>query len=90
MTSSLQQPSFGICFDVDGVLARGTIPLDAARKAFDKLVDEDRNLKVPVTFVTNALNRNCDKAKQIEDWLGTPVSHQMNSIFHPTTVKPLQ
>lgn len=67
------QPRFGICFDVDGVLARGTIPFPAAVKAFQKLVDENRDLRVPVTFVTNALNRNIDKANQIAGWVGTQV-----------------
>lgn len=67
------QPKFGICFDVDGVLARGTIPFEASKKAFQKLSDEKGDMKVPVTFVTNALNRNIDKANQIADWLGKPV-----------------
>jgi HAD superfamily hydrolase (TIGR01456 family) len=71
-----KQPSFGICFDVDGVLARGTIPLDAAKKAFKKLVDDNKDLKIPTVFVTNALNRNCDKAKQLEGWLETPIVPQ--------------
>jgi HAD superfamily hydrolase (TIGR01456 family) len=71
-----KQPSFGICFDVDGVLARGTIPLDAAKKAFRKLVDDNKDLKIPTVFVTNALNRNCDKAKQLEGWLETPIVPQ--------------
>jgi ribonucleotide monophosphatase NagD (HAD superfamily) len=68
------QPRFGICFDIDGVLARGTVPLDAAIKAFRKLVDDKNRFQVPVVFVTNALNRNIDKANQIANWLGIPVS----------------
>lgn len=68
------QPRFGICFDIDGVLARGTVPLEAAIKAFKKLIDDKNHLQVPVVFVTNALNRNIDKANQIANWLGIPVS----------------
>ena len=67
------QPRFGVCFDVDGVLARGTIPFKQAVEGLRKLTDEKGELKVPVTFVTNALNRNIDKANQISGWLGIPV-----------------
>lgn len=68
------KPRFGICFDVDGVLARGTIPFPAAIRAFKKLVDDKNEMRVPVTYVTNALNRNIDKANQIGGWMGTQVS----------------
>lgn len=68
-----KQAKFGICFDVDGVLARGTLPIHCSKKAFSKLVDEKGELRVPVTFVTNALNRNQDKANQIQEWLGVPI-----------------
>jgi len=67
------KPKFGICFDIDGVLARGTEVLDAALKAFKKLVDRDNHIQVPVVFVTNALNRNIDKATQLSSWLGVKV-----------------
>ena len=58
---------------MDGVLARGTIPFESSRKAFQKLVDDKGDLRVPVTFVTNALNRNSDKANQIAGWLDVQV-----------------
>jgi len=67
------KPKFGICFDIDGVLARGTEVLDAALKAFKKLVNSENQVQVPVVFVTNALNRNIDKAMQISNWLGINV-----------------
>jgi len=68
-----KQPRFGICFDVDGVLARGTLPLPQAIKAFRKLVDDKGDLNVPVAFVTNALNRNEDKASQISGWMDVQI-----------------
>ena len=68
------QPKFGILFDVDGVLARGTLPLEPAVEGFKSLVDGKGDFKVPVTFVTNALNRNIDKANQIGGWLNLHVS----------------
>ena len=69
-----KQPSFGICFDCDGVLARGTLPINAAKKAFKKLVDDNGKFLVPVNFVTNSLNKNSDKAKVISEWFGVEVS----------------
>jgi HAD superfamily hydrolase (TIGR01456 family) len=68
------QPRFGICFDIDGCLARGTVPIPAAVKAFQKLVNDKGQLQVPVVFVTNALNRNSDKAEQISNWLNIHIS----------------
>ena len=59
------------------MLARGTIPFKQAIEGLRKLTDEKGELKVPATFVTNALNRNIDKANQISAWLGIPVC-----IFH--------
>jgi len=47
--------------------------LDAALKAFKKLVNSDKQVQVPVVFVTNALNRNIDKATQLSNWLGVKV-----------------
>ncbi|KAK2185800.1 hypothetical protein NP493_222g02042 [Ridgeia piscesae] len=69
-----QQPSFGICFDVDGVLARGTIAVPQAASSFQLLKDSDGNIRVPVTFLTNALNKDTDKAAQISKWLGVTIS----------------
>lgn len=73
-TAHKEQPNFGICFDVDGVLARGTIPLPQAVACFKKLTSPKGELAVPITFVTNALNRNVDKAGQIQEWMGVPIS----------------
>ncbi len=71
------QPSFGLLFDIDGVLVRGRMPIPAAKKAFEKLVDSQGQFVVPVVFVTNA--GNClrqTKADQLSHILGVPVSCQ--------------
>jgi len=68
------QPRFGIAFDVDGVLARGTLPVPAALEAIKLLQDDKGDVKVPIAFVTNALNKDADKAAQISNWLGINVS----------------
>ncbi|KAK3103432.1 hypothetical protein FSP39_019163 [Pinctada imbricata] len=77
------QPSFGILFDVDGVLARGSNPLDPAVQAVQLLKDSSGNLRVPVAFVTNACNRSQDKAKQISQWFNIPVHPDM--VIHAPT-----
>lgn len=82
----VKQPSFGICFDVDGVLARGTLPIPEATKTFPKLVNEEGNFLLPVCFVTNSLNRTADRANQLSEFLGVKVScDQM--IQAPTPLK---
>jgi len=69
-----QSPSFGICFDIDGVIARGSVPISSAVRAFGRLVDDDGQFRVPVAFVTNSLNRNVDRARQLSAMLGVEVS----------------
>lgn len=73
------QPRFGLLFDIDGVLVRGRMPIPAAKKSFEKLVDSQGQFLVPVVFVTNA--GNClrqTKADQLSHILGVPVSYQRN------------
>ena len=77
------QPRFGIAFDVDGVLARGTIPIPTAKDAMRQLSDDKGEMQVPVAYVTNALNRNQDKANQIAGWFGTQVSPKCSTIVYP-------
>jgi ribonucleotide monophosphatase NagD (HAD superfamily) len=68
------QPKFGLCFDVDGVLARGTLALEPAVRMVEHLKNEKGEVQVPIVFVTNSLNKNADKANQIANWFGFPVS----------------
>uniref|UniRef100_A0A3B4XEV4 Zgc:77375 n=1 Tax=Seriola lalandi dorsalis TaxID=1841481 RepID=A0A3B4XEV4_SERLL len=75
-----QQPSFGLLFDIDGVLVRGRMPIPAAKKAFEKLVDSQGQFVVPLVFVTNA--GNClrqTKADQLSHILGVPVNQVIMS-----------
>lgn len=65
--------AFGLLFDVDGVLARGTNPIPEAKKAIEMIKDSEGNLTKPVAFVTNACNRSADKAKQISKWFDIKV-----------------
>jgi len=55
------------------VIARGSEPIPAAIKAFHRLVDDRGHTRLPVAFVTNSLNRNADRAKQLSTMLGVQV-----------------
>ncbi|TFK15548.1 leucine-rich repeat-containing protein 2 [Platysternon megacephalum] len=76
-------PTFGFLFDIDGVLVRGKTPIPAAKKAFQKLVNSQGQLLVPVVFVTNA--GNClrqKKADQLSHILGVPISQDQVVMSH--------
>ncbi|XP_045164751.1 haloacid dehalogenase-like hydrolase domain-containing 5 [Mercenaria mercenaria] len=77
------EADFGVLFDVDGVLARGSTPLSAAQQAIRLLEDDEGRLKVPVAFVTNACNRSNDKATQIQKWLNIQVTP--DQVIHAPT-----
>ncbi|CAG6021649.1 unnamed protein product [Menidia menidia] len=77
------QPRFGLLFDIDGVLVRGRMPIPAAKKAFEKLVDSQGQFVVPVVFVTNA--GNClrqTKADQLSHILGVPITQDQVIMSH--------
>ncbi|KAJ0764276.1 putative HAD-superfamily hydrolase, subfamily IIA, HAD superfamily [Helianthus annuus] len=52
--SAPQRPSFGIAFDIDGVILRGRSPIGDSPKALKRLYDDDSgSLKIPYLFLTN-------------------------------------
>lgn len=65
----------GILFDVDGVLLRGGSVIPAARRAFQKLVDQEKkSFRLPVVFVTNAGScHRQHKARQLSQLLEVQV-----------------
>ncbi|XP_007896837.1 haloacid dehalogenase-like hydrolase domain-containing 5 [Callorhinchus milii] len=77
------QATFGLLFDIDGVLVRGRTPIPAAKEAFRKLVDNNGEFQVPVVFVTNA--GNClrqAKAQQLSEILDVEVSQDQVMLSH--------
>ncbi|XP_065129087.1 haloacid dehalogenase-like hydrolase domain-containing 5 [Paramisgurnus dabryanus] len=77
------QPTFGLLFDIDGVLVRGKTPIPAAKRAFQKLVDSKGQFLVPVVFVTNA--GNClrqKKADQLSHILGVHILQDQVMMSH--------
>uniref|UniRef100_A0A8C3QGR9 Haloacid dehalogenase-like hydrolase domain-containing 5 n=1 Tax=Cyanoderma ruficeps TaxID=181631 RepID=A0A8C3QGR9_9PASS len=80
-------PAFGFLFDVDGVLVRGSQPVPAARRAFQRLADSGGRLRVPVVFLTNAGNcLRSAKARELSQALGLQVSPEQVILSH----SPLQ
>lgn len=72
--------SFGLLFDIDGVLVRGRTPIPAAKQCFRNLVDSSGKYKVPVVFVTNA--GNCmrqAKAEHLSHMLDVEVNCQCHT-----------
>ncbi|XP_010900633.1 haloacid dehalogenase-like hydrolase domain-containing 5 [Esox lucius] len=83
VSDSKPQPRFGLLFDIDGVLVRGKMPIPAAKKTFQKLVNSQGQFVVPVVFVTNA--GNCmrqTKADQLSHILGVPIAMDQVIMSH--------
>ncbi|KAM3871858.1 haloacid dehalogenase-like hydrolase domain-containing 5 [Diretmus argenteus] len=83
VSNSKPQPGFGLLFDIDGVLVRGKMPIPAAKKAFEKLVNSQGQFVVPVVFVTNA--GNClrqTKADQLSHILGVSITQDQVIMSH--------
>lgn len=75
--------SFGLLFDIDGVLVRGRTPIPAAKQCFRNLVDRNGKYRVPVVFVTNA--GNCmrqTKAEHLSHLLDVEVSPDQVMLSH--------
>lgn len=74
-------------FDVDGVLLRGGSVIPAARKAFQKLLDQEKSFRLPVVFVTNAGScHQQQKARQLSQLLEVQIAPEQIVLSH----SPLQ
>ncbi|VDK45023.1 unnamed protein product [Taenia asiatica] len=60
-----KEPNFGLLFDIDGVLLRGTTPIPEALLAMDLLKGRNGKLRVPIAFVTNACGNAQAKVDQL-------------------------
>ncbi|KAL6086905.1 hypothetical protein STEG23_012828, partial [Scotinomys teguina] len=76
-------PTFGLLFDIDGVLVRGHRVIPAALEAFSKLANSQGQLRVPVVFVTNAGNiLQHSKAQELSSLLGCKVDPDQVILSH--------
>ncbi|XP_069991889.1 haloacid dehalogenase-like hydrolase domain-containing 5 [Penaeus vannamei] len=76
-------PNFGLLFDIDGVIVRGSRILPSAPEAFSHLVDDSGQFRVPTVFVTNAGNAlRSEKAEQLSKWLGVTIHEDQVVMAH--------
>lgn len=84
---SSTKPSFGLIFDIDGVIVRGKTVLPPVPKAFERLRGPDGKFRVPTVFVTNSGNAlRSQKAKDLSKWIGYKVDEEQVVMAH----SPLQ
>ncbi|KAF2074585.1 hypothetical protein CYY_004092 [Polysphondylium violaceum] len=85
-----EQQSFGIVFDIDGVLIRDGVPIPNATKALGLLVDQDtQQPKYPYIFVTNGGGfSEADKAKKVSKVLNHHIEEDHCMVAH-TPMKTL-
>ncbi|XP_076603440.1 haloacid dehalogenase-like hydrolase domain-containing 5, partial [Chaetodon auriga] len=73
----------GVLFDVDGVLLRGGSVIPAARRAFQKLLDQNNKFLFPVVFVTNAGScQRHHKAQQLSRLLEVQIAPEQVVLSH--------
>ncbi|XP_010043654.2 uncharacterized protein YKR070W-like isoform X1 [Eucalyptus grandis] len=53
LSSQSDRPSFGIAFDIDGVVLLGHAPIGGSPRALRRLYDDSGKLKIPFVFLTN-------------------------------------
>ncbi|KAL8257625.1 hypothetical protein R6Q59_029666 [Mikania micrantha] len=74
--SAPKRPSFGIAFDIDGVILRGRSPIGDSPKALRRLYDDSGNsrLKIPYLFLTNGGGiPESRRAKELSQLLGVNI-----------------
>ncbi|BHF59051.1 Haloacid dehalogenase-like hydrolase domain-containing 5 [Sparganum proliferum] len=81
-----KEPNFGLLFDIDGVLLRGSTPIPEAKVAMDLLKGKDGKLRVPIAFVTNSMSPPEAKAKQLETTFNIQLEPEQ-IIFAPSPLK---
>jgi len=78
--------TFGIMFDIDGVIMRGARVLPQAQRAF-KLLSDENGFRVPTIFVTNAGNCLSQmKADQLSQNLGLQITEEQ-VVMAPSPLK---
>ncbi|KAG6631633.1 uncharacterized protein YKR070W isoform X4 [Carya illinoinensis] len=74
LSSQSQWPSFGIAFDIDGVVLREDTPIGGSPQALRRLYDDSGYLKIPYVFLTNGGGfRESKRAFQLSELLGVNI-----------------
>ncbi|XP_022156690.1 uncharacterized protein YKR070W-like [Momordica charantia] len=75
ISSQFTSPTFGIAFDIDGVLLRGDAPIGGSPQALKKLYDDSGVLRIPYIFLTNGGGfRESKRASNLSEVLGINIS----------------
>lgn len=78
-SSSGGKPTFGVVFDVDGVLLRGRTPIPGAKEVLQDLREND----IPFAIMTNGGGYpEAKKAKQISQIIGVDLSEELLCMSH--------
>ncbi|OVA18201.1 HAD-superfamily hydrolase [Macleaya cordata] len=69
-----QRPSFGIAFDIDGVILRGHTPIGGSLQALRRLYGDSGALKIPFLFLTNGGGvPESNRARELSRLLGVKI-----------------
>ncbi|CBI16236.3 hypothetical protein VitviT2T_008042 [Vitis vinifera] len=72
--SQIQRPSFGIAFDIDGVVLLGNTPIGGSSQALKRLHDDCGKLKIPYIFLTNGGGfHESKRASELSELLGVNI-----------------
>lgn len=74
LSSQSQRPSFGIAFDIDGVVLLGNTPIGGSNKALKRLYQDSGDLRIPYIFLTNGGGfRESKRATELSKLLGVNI-----------------
>ncbi|CAL2264269.1 unnamed protein product [Prunus armeniaca] len=74
-SSQSKPPSFGIAFDIDGVVLRSEAPIGGSPQVFRRLYDDSGNLSIPYVFLTNGGGfTESKRALELSELLGVKIS----------------
>ncbi|PSR93043.1 HAD-superfamily hydrolase, subfamily IIA, CECR5 protein [Actinidia chinensis var. chinensis] len=74
LRSSPDRSSFGIAFDIDGVILRGRVPIGGSPQALRRLYGDSGNLKIPFLFLTNGGGiPESRRASELSELLGVKI-----------------
>ncbi|OWM67956.1 uncharacterized protein YKR070W [Punica granatum] len=73
-SSQPERPSFGVAFDIDGVILLGHTPVGGSPQALRRLYDDLGTLKIPYVFLTNGGGfRESKRALELSELLGIDI-----------------
>lgn len=76
-------PTFGLIFDIDGVVARGRRVIPGVPEVFNKFITKRDKFFIPTVFLTNSSNGLAqDKAQDLSEWLKVKITEEQVIMGH--------